>query len=79
MATEQISVKLPSATLRQLDTLAARAGESRNRLVVEAVEAFVHRRTNSAHDRLADLCGAAQGAPAEGATSEAWKERLHRE
>lgn len=79
MATEQISVKLPAGTLRQLDSLAARIGESRNKLVVEAVEALVRRKADSAFDRLGDLCGAAQGAPKDGSTSAAWKERLDRE
>ncbi|MGD0539600.1 MAG: hypothetical protein ABSC03_18375 [Verrucomicrobiota bacterium] len=72
-------MKLPEATVERLDKLRAETKTSRNGLVLEMIEDnLASRRGRSAAEKLAHLGGIVKNAPADGSTSNAWRQRLER-
>lgn len=77
---QTISVKLPEELLVRLDDLARQTGEDRSALIRQSVNDLVTRkRSGSAHQKLAHLCGTFTGGPDDASVGDAYEQRFGRD
>jgi metal-responsive CopG/Arc/MetJ family transcriptional regulator len=77
---QTISVKLPDDVLGRLDELARQTGEDRSALIRQSVGSLVARKhSDSAHQKLAHLCGVFKGGAKDASVSENYKQRFGRD
>ncbi len=79
MNTAQVTLRVPSDLLEQMDSAAAKTNTSRSEVFRDAAQSWLKgRRQLSAHEQLRDLCGKFEGAP-EASTSKDYKKRFGRD
>jgi metal-responsive CopG/Arc/MetJ family transcriptional regulator len=79
MGMQTVSVKLPDDVLERLDELARQTGENRSVLIRQSVAALMAiKRSDSAHQKLAHLCGVFKGGSKNASVSERYRQWFDR-